>query len=419
MLFKIGFGEIDGVNIIRYSKSDSHLVFFFVLSLLFSGSNVYALAYPILKVAVFLGFFCIFYRTSFSANHAKSNIAVQFSLLLIFVWLFFSLLSSMVLASVDIISLAFRYTSYFFVFLLISLTQKNMSHLFYKWYCKILYVIASFSFISFILNILNITPMVELVSEGDRVYLSTFFNIVMSDSIITLNGFSFYRFQSIFEEPGTFAFLLLPVIYWYRIVEYNRFKFTSLMLMLLSTLSIGAMFAAIIILIVYSAIKLRLYSIPIAVLPVVTFMLSLALFPEFQDFLSYKFGVGKYEGQHSSFGTRILEISYVIETLSSSILGVGFSAANILSVFGNNVSVGLFRQVIYSGAIGGVAIIALNVFLGLYSIQKMRSTNNRSIFIGFTLLTFIFMGLQRATFIEGFMVTTLFSFLLRFNDFEK
>jgi hypothetical protein len=407
------------MNTLRYSKTDSRLVFFFVLSLLFSGSNVYALAYPILKVGVVLGYFCIFYRTPFSANHFRSNIAVQFSLLLIFVWLIFAILSSMVQASVDMISLSFRYTAYLFVFLLISFSKKDMSHLFYKWYCKIFYVIALSSFISFMLNILNITPMVELVSQGERVYFSTFFNIVMSDSVVTLNGFSFYRFQSIFEEPGTFAFLLLPVIYWYRTVEYNRFKFISLMFMLLWTLSIGAMFTAIITLFLYSAIKHRLYSIPIFVSFVVIFILSLGLFPEFQNFLAYKFGVGKFEGQHSSFGARILEISYVSETLSSRLLGVGFSGANILSVFGNSVSVGLFRQVIYSGAIGGVAIIALNLFLGIYSIKSMRSTNNRSIFIGFTLLTFIFMGLQRSTFIDGFMAVTLFSFLLRFNVFEK
>ena len=402
-----------------YNKTDNTLICFFVLALLFSGSNVYALAYPALKVGVVLGYLCIFYRTSFSASHFKSNIAVQFSLLAIFVWLFFSILSSMVQASVDMISLSFRYTTYLFVFLLISFAKKNMSPLFYKWYCKIFYVIALSSFISFMLNILNITPMVELVSQGERVYFSTFFNIVMSDSVMTLNGSSFYRFQSIFEEPGTFAFLLLPVIYWYRIVEYNRFKFISLMFMLLWTLSIGAMFTAIIILFLYSAIRHRLYSIPIFVSLVVIFILSLGLFPEIHNFLAYKFGVGKFEGQHSSFGVRILEISYVIETLSSRLLGVGFSGANILSVFGNSVSVGLFRQVIYSGAIGGVAIIALNLFLGIYSIQKMKSTNNISIFIGFTLLTFIFMGLQRSTFIDGFMSVTLFSFLLRLNVFEK
>jgi hypothetical protein len=261
--------------------------------------------------------------------------------------------------------------------------------------------------------------MDELVSSGGRVYLTTFFNIVMSDSKMTLSGFTFYRFQSIFEEPGTFAFLLLPVIYWYKVVEYNRFKFNTLLLMLLSTLSIGAMFSAIIIFIVYYFIKKPLLSIPFFIVFVVSFILSIALFPEFQDFLSYKFGIGKYEGQHSSFGARVLEISYVTETLSSRLFGSGFSAANIFLIFGNNVSVGLFRQVIYSGAIGGVAILSLNLLLSIYSIQQLKNNNNRSVFIGLTLLTFIFMGLQRSTFIDGFMFITLFSFLLKLNYLEK
>lgn len=407
------------MNSLNYNKTDNHIVFFFVLSLLFSGSNVYALAYPILKGAVFLSFVGIFSRFSFSVNHVKSNIAVQLSLLLIFIWLFFSILSSMVQPNDEMISLAFRYTTYFFVFLLISSLKKDISYLFYKWYCTILYAIAFLSFFSFILSVFNLTTMVELVSSGGRVYLTTFFNIVMSDSKVTLGGFTFYRFQSIFEEPGTFAFLLLPVIYWYKIVVYNRFKFISLMLMLLSTLSIGAMFSAIIICTVYYFIKKPLYSIPFFIVFVVLFILSLVLFPEFQDFLSYKFGVGKYEGQHSSFGVRVLEISYVTETLSSRLFGSGFSAANVFLVFGSNFSVGLFRQVIYSGAIGGVAIVTLNLVLSLYSIQQLRNNNNRSVFIGFTLLTFIFMGLQRSTFIDGFMFITLFSFLLKLNSLEK
>jgi hypothetical protein len=407
------------VNSLKYNKIDSYLVFFFVLSLLFSGSNVYALAYPILKSAVLLGFVGIFYRFSFSANHVKSNITVQLSLLLIFVWLFFSILSSMVEPNDEMISLSFRYTAYFFVFLLISFLKKDISYLFYKWYCEILYVVAFVSFFSFILSVFNLTTMVELVSSGGRVYLTTFFNIVMSDSKMTLGGFTFYRFQSVFEEPGTFAFLLLPLIYWYKIVVYNRFKFNSLLLMLLSTLSIGAMFSAIIICIVYYFIKKPLLSIPFFIVFVVSFILSIALLPEFQDFLSYKFGIGKYEGQHSSFGARVLEISYVTDTLSSRLFGTGFSATNIFSVFGNNVSVGLFRQVIYSGAIGGVAIVTLNLLLSIYSIKQMKNNNNRSVFIGLTLLTFIFMGLQRSTFIDGFMFITLFAFLLKLNSLEK
>ncbi len=154
------------------------MVFFFVLSLLFSGANVYALAYPILKIAVFLGFIGIFYRFSFSANNVKSNIVVQLSMLLFFCWWLFSILSSIVHANNEIISLAFRYTSYFIVFIFISFLRKDVSYLFYKWYCTILYFIALLSFFSFILSLFKITPMVELISSGGRVYLTTFLNIV-------------------------------------------------------------------------------------------------------------------------------------------------------------------------------------------------------------------------------------------------
>lgn len=407
------------MNSLNYNKTDNSLVFFFVISLLFSGANVYALAYPALKSAVFIGFVGLFYRFPFSIKNVNSNITVQLSILLIFIWLFFSILSSMVQPNDEMISLAFRYTAYFFVFLLMSFLKNDVAYLFYKWYCAILYAISFLSFISFILSVLNLTTLVELVSSGPRVYLTSFFNIVMSDSKMSLGGFTFYRFQSVFEEPGTFAFLLLPVIYWYKIVVYNKFKFISLLLMLLSTLSIGAMFSAIIICIIYYFIKKPLNALPFFIVFFISIILALALVPEFSDFLSYKFGIGKYEGQHSSFGARLLEISYVTDTLSSRLLGSGFSASNILSVFGNNVSVGLFRQVIYSGAIGGIAIIALNVVLGVYSIQQLKYRNNISVFIGITLLTLIFMGLQRSTFIDGFLFITLFSLLLKLNYLEK
>lgn len=319
----------------------------------------------------------------------------------------------------EMISLAFRYTSYCIVFIFISFLRKDVPYLFYKWYSAILYYITILSFFSYVLSVFNLTSIVELASSGNRVYLTTFFNIVMSDSMTTLGGGTFYRFQSIFEEPGTFAFLILPVIYWYKIVVYSRLKFTILIMVLVSTLSVGAMLTAIIIFLLYYSIKKPLYFIPFFIVCFVGLTFSLTLLPEFSDYLSYKFGIGKYEGQHSSFGSRVLEISYVIEILTSHVLGTGFSAANMFSVFGNKFSVGLFRLVIYSGAIGGGAIIVLNVVLSIYSARQLASKKNISVFVGMTLLTFISMGLQRSTFIDGFMFVTLFAFLLKLNYVEE
>ena len=179
------------------------------------------------------------------------------------------------------------------------------------------------------------------------------------------------------------------------------------------------MLTAIIIFLLYYSIKKKLYFIPFFIVCFVGLSFSLTLLPEFSDYLSYKFGIGKYEGQHSSFGSRVLEISYVIEILTSHVLGTGFSAANMFSVFGNKFSVGLFRLVIYSGAIGGGAIIVLNVVLSIYSARQLASKKNISVFVGMTLLTFISMGLQRSTFIDGFMFVTLFAFLLKLNYVEE
>jgi len=369
-----------------------------------------------LKLAIFVAYAGVFWRFSFGHDSVRISNIFKLSIMLIFVWLFLSILSTMGQANDESTLLAFRYLSYFAVFLFILLLRSDLSYIFYKRYSELLYIVALLSFFSYLLSVFQLTSTNELVTTGGRTYLTSFFNILMQDSKIEFGGVTFYRFQSIFEEPGTFAFLLLPVIYWYKMVSYNRIKFICLILMLLCTLSIGAIFSAIIIYLVYFFINKPLWFLPSFIVLVVMAVFSLILFPEFLDFLAQKFGMGAYEGKHSSFGVRVLEVSFVMDIFTSHVLGVGFSASNIFSTFGNNISVGLFRQILYSGSIGGLAIVSLNICIIAYALRKLAVKNNIAIFVGFTLLTFIFMGLQRSTFIDGFMFVTLFSFTLKLNS---
>ncbi|MCG6202513.1 hypothetical protein, partial [Psychromonas antarctica] len=262
----------------------------------------------------------------------------------------------------------------------------------------------------------NITNSTELGLIDGRIYHSTFLNVYMS--AVKFNEFTLTRFQSVFYEPGTFAFLLLPVIYWYKIVDYKPFKFATLILMLLFTFSVGAMLTAITASIIYYFIKKPVTSFPYFFILLVAFIFSLSFFPVFLDFLSNKFGLGIYEGTSTSGGTRVQELRYVGEAFES-VIGSGFSGLINVDTFGGNISVGLFQMIIYSGLIGGIALIIFHIILGGYSLQKFASKDNRSIFVGATLFSFISMGLQRATFMDGVLLIILFAFLLKFDVERK
>ncbi|MGL4476286.1 MAG: hypothetical protein ACRCT7_17810 [Shewanella sp.] len=400
------------MNTLGVNKTDNFVIIFFVLSLLFSGSNVYALAYPLLKIFVFLGFAGIFFRFGFNIHNIKKEFITIPVIILISFWLVFSVLSTFLSVNEESIALTFRFASYFSVLVLISLLRSEVSYLFYKWYCTLMFYIALCSFLSYSLSVFNITQMTELVSSNSRVYFTTFFNIVMSDSKMTFGGLTFYRFQSIFEEPGTFAFLFIPIIYWYKLIDYRKFKLATSICMFLFTLSVGAFFSVLLLVALFYFIKRPFLFFPLAFVAFMFFIFSLNYFPEVSDFLSYKLGVGAYEGQHSSFGVRVLEISYVIETLVSSIFGVGLSPSNIYDSFGSSVSVGLFRLVLFSGAVGGVSILLVNSILFAYSLVMLSNKNNIDIFVGSTMISLLLMGVQRSTFMEGFLFISLFSFLL-------
>ncbi|MEI8672062.1 hypothetical protein P4S52_08975 [Vibrio sp. SA48] len=403
---------------IEFAKLDRYCMLFLVVSLFFSGANVYALAYPILKLFVFSSFLFLFAQLRLDFSCYKKEVVIQFSIALIFIWFICTLLSSAIYVNDDLLGLVFRYAAYLLVlFFLLSLKSKY-SYLFFSYYSYVLFIIVIFSFISYVLSLFQLLPMVELVSAGGRVYLTTFFNIAMLDSKVTIGGVTFYRFQSIFEEPGTFSFLLLPAIYWYKFIEKKLLRVAFLSVCLIATLSVGSIIPILFAYSFYLLINKPAKAIPMLSLLFFLVIVAVLSSAELAEFLAYKFGLGIYEGQHTSMGVRMLEVKHVIDTLSSKIIGTGFSASNILDSYGVNIAVGLFRSVIYAGAVGGCAIILLNVVLGCYAINCLHKNNCSHLFLGYTLLAFLFMGLQRSTFIDGFLFVAIFSFLLKFTFIE-
>lgn len=398
------------------TKFEQYSILFLVISLLFSGSNVYALVYPILKLLVFVSFLCFFFIVKIDINFFNRPLTTNIYILLLFVWIFFSLLSSIIYINEDTLSLALRYVAYIFVFFFLTSLKSNLSYVFFKYYSSVFLIVVFISFVSYVLSFVKGFPLTELVVGGGRQYFTTFFNVLIPDAKTNFGGVTFYRFQSIFDEPGTFSFLLLPAMYWYIFIQKNYIKIFFLSICLIFSLSAGALFQIFISYIIYLFIINPTRAVPMLILIALFSVLLIVNFPSLSNFLEYKLGIGAYEGSHSSMGVRMLEIKYVIDSLSGNFFGLGFSSSNIKSTYNSNISVGFFRLIIYSGMIGGIAIIVLFSHLSLYSILCLTKKDNPNFFVGFSLLSLFFMSMQRSTFIDGFMFITLFSFLLTFNN---
>ncbi|MDE1313009.1 hypothetical protein MEG05_01570 [Vibrio aestuarianus] len=399
----------------RVNEKDDLVITVFVLSLFCLGMNVYTVVYPIFKAGIMFGFAGMFLHFSCGARLIKYNLIVQCFIFLFFVWLFFGVLSSALNIDDDgrVLLLSLRYTVMLLLFIFISLIEKPVGYLFFRRYSQVMYYISLASLISFALNSFNITSSTELGLVDGRIYQSTFFNVYMS--AVKFGEFTLTRFQSIFYEPGTYAFALLPVIYWYKFVEYKPFKFATLLFMLFLTFSVGAILTIIIVFFVFYFIRNPVRFIPYSLVFTGVFLLSLSIFPLFSDFLANKFGFGIYQGTHTSGGTRVEELRYVGESLTTT-LGSGFAGLLNVETSEGNISVGLFQMVIYTGFFGAMALGVLHAILLSYSFKKLACKGRCSIFIGFTLLSFISMGLQRGTFMDGVLLMIIFSFLVRLGS---
>jgi len=233
-------------------------------------------------------------------------------------------------------------------------------------------------------------------------------------SAVKFGDLTLTRFQSVFYEPGTFAFLFLPVVFWYAFIEHNSFKLAFSIVVLLATFSVGAIITTMAIFIIHYFVKKPLKLFPVLLMLAITLVLTLILYPVFVDFLSYKLGYGKYAGTHTSMGARMQELAYVGDALRK-LLGSGFSGLGQVDTSGGNISVGFFQMIIYSGGIGAVAIIILHFILFVYSLFKFQKKDNHSTFIGSVLISFVSMGFQRSTFMDGMLLMVIFAFLCKFD----
>jgi len=376
--------------------------------------NVYTIGYAFFQVFFLLGVAGLSVRFSFGTRTIKRSPIIQAFIFLFFTWLFFSILASMSNINDDgrVLSLSFRYIFIFFIFIFITLLKESIGFIFFKRYSAILLIISFISFISFLLNSLNISSSRELGVIDGRMYHSTFFNVYMS--AVKFGDLTLTRFQSVFYEPGTFAFLFLPVVFWYAFIEHNSFKLAFSIVVLLATFSVGAIITTMAIFIIHYFVKKPLKLFPVLLMLAITLVLTLILYPVFVDFLSYKLGYGKYAGTHTSMGARMQELAYVGDALRK-LLGSGFSGLGQVDTSGGNISVGFFQMIIYSGGIGAVAIIILHFILFVYSLFKFQKKDNHSTFIGSVLISFVSMGFQRSTFMDGMLLMVIFAFLCKFD----
>ncbi|WP_219906057.1 hypothetical protein, partial [Photobacterium leiognathi] len=305
----------------------------------------------------------------------------------------------------------FKYFTYLIFLSFLIFSNPKIIYSLYEKYSNLLFYITIFSFFSYVLNFLNITSSTLLISSGNREYFSSFFNILMSDSKVSYMGYQIYRFQSIFEEPGTYSFLLLPVIFWYQYVDIKRFRFYLLVAALIFTMSIGSILVLALVYVLISLLNRKSYKY-LTYIVAISIALFLIIYSNdfLSDYIANKFGFGAYANTHTSLGVREKEVFYLLNLLKDQFLGVGFSTAGLGVISGGAyISIGLFRLFCYSGFFGMIFLVCLFAYLITYSIYLFNKRDNIIKFSAAVLFSMLAMSLQRSSFIDGYMFVLLFA----------
>lgn len=248
----------------------------------------------------------------------------------------------------------------------------------------------------------------------DRSYENYFgtWIIVMGDyypTVLDFNNFKIFRLQAWYEEPGTYAFLIIPAsIYFF--LNGNIIKCSVLILALFLTFSVGAWVAAILIYTFHLGLKrfLGLIIILFSIYFLASFTPLWDGVIKIQDgiirYVQIKFALNDFSSDGHSYKYRLDLVSAINLYFSTTpVLGTGLSYSEYFENIGMN-SRSIFTRLVAGGIMGSFVLISIYVyfiFITFITIRQNRSKDN--ILYSTFLLTFIFMGFQRASFLDGYM----------------
>jgi len=362
------------------------------IAFFFNGSNLMALAFPeITKFILLISLLLLFrfvYINEIQLNFTLLSIRIKLILILIFtdecLFILFYISYTDMIRILRLYNLLIVYTAIVGIVGLI-LINYNVLHIFAQYYIPP--------------RTYNFYGLLFLIEK---------------DSILSINNISLYRLQSLFDEPGSYAFLLLPSIIWYRYHEKRPFILIILYSALLFTFSIGAIISLLLfhlIVISRSKIKILKYFIVISFLILILYLsVPTEYYNAFISFIEYKFGIGSFANMHTSGGERLNQLNNFISLIKLNVFGLGLS--------GNSFALtsGILREMIASGIIGIISLIVIYIIFFLMVLDYIKIHNYFLASIGFSIMM---EGFQRASMFQSFLTFLMFVIFIKMYIYKK
>ncbi len=387
---------------------------------LITGGNLFGLMFPIVTklylVSIIIIWLFSLYRNSNlkiqNLNDMDINIILFCFILFYFILVLSTLLNMSYQSGIyNMIKSLIYFSLFLIIYLLID--SKNIEKMIF-FYNRLILLFSYLGVIGFVLIQNNLMPIIASYNIDDRVYNFYFFTTsIERDSILNIGNYSLYRLQSYFDEPGSYAIILIPTIIWYTYYSVNKIHRLTLYLAMILTFSIGG-YITLLTVLIYFYFKDRIVNFVFYVLLICfIFVIFYSYIDELLnsssiiiEFIKYKFGIGSYENEITSGGTRILQFNIFIDTLISNPFGIGFENGIVFS----SITPGILRAIMASGMIGLPFMVILNLFILKKSIVY---ANKGYLFHSALGITFIFQGMQRAAFFESFLGLMLFVLFLK------
>jgi len=344
----------------------------------------------------------------------------------------------------------------FFVFLILYLKPQFIFTTF-RLYSNLMTTTVVLAFVAVCCVIMGIHPlaMMDVGGRETEVYFGSYYTL--NTSIFMPH--SIYRIQGLSEEPGTYAFALLPAFFWLLIVEKAYIRTAIIVLGLMFSMSLGAG----ILLLLLLPFMLRKYFKEDLKIPVFIFSAVCAIglmyvvsgawlenyMQQVDDSVIIKMsqvdmkegGVDKVasktllkkslsvspSGKISSLQDRI-DGSYVaLNYLKNHLTGTG--AALGMSTVNNSISVGYVVAILEAGIVGGLFYICLFAIMAWLALSMFINSNDNSIesrvrhAVSLSICTVLFMGAQRIqpdlSFWHMWIYASLFYLTSSSNNFDQ
>jgi O-antigen ligase len=215
--------------------------------------------------------------------------------------------------------------------------------------------------------------------------------------------FLLYRLQSFVGEPGSFALVLAPAFYWFLFLDKKIIKIAIIAVGLIGTFSAGIALCFLFLFILITLRRKRYFHYLVLTLLILLTAAPLLFYtvPSInRNAWVPEYLLSKFVGPASSFGARILEIQKTSEYLATDPLGTGAGVG--MSTVRYPISNGYVKAFLEAGYLGGIVYSLLFFCMGLLAYRMVRlarknksTKNSLAMVLGLSVITVLFMGLQR------------------------